>query len=251
MVPSWTAQAAETPEDKGLAIATEADRRDEGFESNTAKMEMVLRNHHGQESRRLIRIRTLEVEGDGDKSLTIFDSPKDVKGTAFLSFTHKEGDDDQWLYLPALKRVKRISSRNKSGSFMGSEFAYEDIASEEVEKYTYKWLRDETYGGRECFVVERRPVDRANSGYTRMVSWVDKEEYRMWKVEFFDRKDSHLKTLTASGYQRYLDRFWRADAMEMVNHQNGKSTSLAFTDFKFKVGLGEGDFNKNALKRMR
>ena len=115
---------AETPEEKGLAIAQEADRRDTGFDDFTANLLMVLRNRHGQESVRKIRIRTLEVEGDGDKGLSLFDNPRDVKGTAFLTFSHKVGDDDQWLYLPALKRVKRISARNKSGSFMGSEFAY-------------------------------------------------------------------------------------------------------------------------------
>ena len=132
------AAASETPEEQGLVIAREADRRDSGFGDFTANMRMVLKNRHGQESIRLIRIKTLEVADDGDKSLSIFDNPKDVKGTAFLTHSHKTGDDDQWLYLPALKRVKRISSRNKSGSFMGSEFSYEDIASQEVEKYTYR-----------------------------------------------------------------------------------------------------------------
>ena len=149
---------AATPEEKGLNIAKEADRRDSGFKDSTADMLMVLKNKHGQESSRKIRSKNLEVDGDGDKSLTIFDNPKDVKGTAFLNFTHKVNDDDQWLYLPALKRVKRISSKNKSGSFMGSEFAYEDIASQEVEKYNYKWIRDEVYNGKDYFVIERYPV---------------------------------------------------------------------------------------------
>ncbi len=242
---------AETPEEKGLAIAVEADRRGDGFKDSTANMLMTLKNRHGQKSERKIRSRVLEVKGDGDKSLTIFDTPKDVKGTASLSFTHKVGDDDQWLYLPALKRVKRISSRNKSGSFMGSEFSYEDIASQEIEKYTYKWLRDEACEGGECFVMERYPVDKKNSGYIRMTVWLDKEEYRTWKVEYFDRKDSHLKTLTFKGYQKYLDKYWRAGEMEMVNLQNGKSTTLIFSDYKFQVGLKDADFNKNALKRIK
>ncbi|MEW6601074.1 MAG: outer membrane lipoprotein-sorting protein, partial [Nitrospirota bacterium] len=138
---------AETPEEKGLAVAREADIRGAGFKDSTVNMLMVLKNRHGQESTRIIRSQTLEVEGDGDKSLTIFDNPKDVQGTAFLNYTHKVGDDDQWLYLPALKRVKRISSRNKSGSFMGSEFSYEDISSQEIEKYTYKWVQNEPYEG--------------------------------------------------------------------------------------------------------
>ena len=241
---------AQTPEEKGLSIAQEADRRDTGFEDFTATMVMTLRNKHGQESVRKIRTKTLEVEGDGDKSLIIFDNPRDVKGTAFLNHTHKTGDDDQWLYLPALKRVKRISARNKTGSFMGSEFAYEDIASQEVEKYTYRWIRDEVNDAMECFVVEYYPVDK-NSGYSRQVTWIDKDAYRTQKVEYYDRKDALLKTLTFSGYQQYLGTYWRADVMDMVNHQNGKSTRLAFSDYRFGVGLDDGDFSKNALQRAR
>jgi outer membrane lipoprotein-sorting protein len=245
------AATAQSPQEKGLAIAQEADKRDTGYGDFTADMQMILMNKRGQKSERKIRIRTLEVKDDGDKSLTIFDTPRDVKGTAFLNFTHKVGDDDQWLYLPALKRVKRISSRNKSGSFMGSEFAYEDISSQEVEKYTYKWIRDETYEGRECFVVEYYPVDKKNSGYTRQVTWLDKEEYRVWKVEYYDRKNSLLKTLTVRGYQQYLDRYWRSDEMFMINHHTGKSTRLIMSDYKFRTGLKDSDFNQNSLRRVR
>jgi len=242
---------AETPEEKGLAIAREADRRDTGFGDFTANMQMILMNKQGQKSERKIRVRTLEVEGDGDKSLIIFDTPRDVKGTAFLNFTHKTGDDDQWLYLPALKRVKRISSRNKSGSFMGSEFAYEDISSQEVEKYTYKWIRNEVYDGRECFVLEYYPVDKKNSGYIRYVTWLDKNEYRAWKVDYYDRKNSLLKTLTFNDYRKYVDRYWRAGEMYIINHQTGKSTRLIMSDYKFRTGLKDSDFNQNSLRRVK
>ncbi|MCK5226358.1 MAG: outer membrane lipoprotein-sorting protein [Planctomycetes bacterium] len=242
---------AETAEEKGLAIAQEADKRDTGFGDFTADMLMILKNKHGQKNERKIRIRTLEVKDDGDKSLSIFDNPRDVKGTAFLNFTHKVGDDDQWLYLPALKRVKRISSRNKSGSFMGSEFAYEDISSQELEKYTYKWIRDEVYDSNECFVIERYPIDKKNSGYTRQISWVDKSEYYERKVEYHDRKSSLLKTLIYKGYKQYLDKYWRADEMNMVNHQTGKSTKIIWSNYKFQTGLTEKNFNKNSLKRAR
>jgi outer membrane lipoprotein-sorting protein len=241
---------AETPAEKGLAIAVEADARDKGFGDSTAGMEMVLRNRQGDESRRAVRVRTLEVEGDGDKSLSIFDSPADVKGTAFLTFSHVTGLDDQWLYLPSLKRVKRISSKNKSGPFMGSEFAYEDIASDEVEKYTYRYLRDEMYEGMDCFVIERRPVD-PNSGYTRQEVWIDKQEYRPQQVVYYDRKDALLKTLTFHEYRQYLDKFWRALRMEMVNHQTGKSTTLSWGDYRFQTGLTDRDFDQNSLKRAR
>jgi outer membrane lipoprotein-sorting protein len=241
---------AQTAEEKGLAIAVEADRRDTGWVDSSSELKMVLRNRQGDESQRAMRNRSLEMENDGDKTLIIFDAPKDVKGTAFLSYTHATKPDDQWLYLPALKRVKRISSANKSGPFMGSEFAYEDISSQEIEKYKYKYLRDETIDGRPSFVVERYPQYK-NSGYTRQVAWIDQETYRVAKVEFYDRKDSLLKTLTYHEYKLYLDQFWRAHRMEMVNHQTGKSTTLSWKDFDFRSGLTERDFDKNSLKRAR
>ena len=242
--------AAQSPEEKGLEIATEADRREMDFHDSTASMLMVLRNRQGDESTRDIRVKTLEQENDGDKSLTIFDQPADVKGTAFLSFTHKTGPDDQWIYLPALKRVKRISSRNKSGPFMGSEFAYEDLSSQEVEKYTYKYLHDESFNGMDCFVIERDPVD-THSGYTRQVVWIDKEEYRPQKIDYYDRKNSLLKTLVFGDYRQFLDRYWRSHDMQMENHQTGKSTRLTWSDYAFKTGLTERDFDRNSLKRVR
>ncbi len=242
---------SETAAEKGLAIALEAERRDAGFLDYTANMEMTLKNRHGKESKRAIRIKTLETLDDGDKSLSIFDTPRDVTGTAFLTFSHKVGDDDQWLYLPALKRVKRINSRNKSGSFMGSEFAYEDIASQEVEKYTYKHLREEEYQGQNCFVGESYPVDQKNSGYTKRVTWTDSKEYRVLKVDYYDRKQSLLKTLTISDYQQYLGKYWRPGTMHMVNHQTGKSTTLQWTNYQFRTGLTEKDFNSSSLKRAR
>jgi outer membrane lipoprotein-sorting protein len=249
LIVSFSVQAG-SAEDRGLEIASEADRRDTGFNDSKASMKMLLSNSHGDKSTRDIRVRTLEQPGDGDKSLTIFDSPADVRGTAFLSFTHKSGPDDQWLYLPALKRVKRISSRNKSGPFMGSEFAYEDISSQELEKYEYKYLREESCGELQCFVIERYPVDRF-SGYTRQVVWLDTAEYRPQQIVYYDRKDAKLKTLTFSDYQQYLDKYWRAHSMYMQNHQTGKSTLLTWSDYAFQTGLSERDFNRNNLDRVR
>ena len=126
--------SAETPDEKGLNIAVAADKRDSGFETQKTDLVMVLRNRQGQESTRYMRQRTFEIEGDGDKALTIFDRPADIKKTAVLTYSHGLEPDDQWIYLPAVKRVKRINSRNKSGPFVGSEFAFEDLGSQEVEK---------------------------------------------------------------------------------------------------------------------
>ncbi len=244
--------SAQTPEEKGLAIAEEADLRDAGFGDSEVTLRMVLHNRQGETSTRELRIKTLEVpdRAQGDKSLTVFDRPADVKGTAFLSFTHITDPDDQWLYLPALKRVKRISSANKSGPFVGSEFAYEDLSSQEVGKYTYKWLRDEPCGDFNCFVVEQYPLYE-HSGYTRRVAWIDQAEYRIIKVDFYDRKDDLLKTLTFEDYVQYLDQYWRPNRMEMINHQTGKRTELAYDGYEFRTGISENDLSTAALKRAR
>lgn len=241
---------AQTPEEKGLAIAVEADRRDQGFKDYTADLSMVLKNRYGEESTRYINYSVLEVKEDGDKILIIFNRPPDIKGTSVLNYSHKIDNDDQWIYLPALKRVKRISVANKSGSFVGSEFAYEDIVSQEVEKYTYKWLRNEEYEGQNCFIIERYPV-YANSGYTRQVVWIDQSEYRTLKVNYYDRKNEPLKTLTFKGYRQYLKKYWRPDEMIMINHQTGKSTILIWNDYQFRTGLKDSDFDRNSLKRTR
>ncbi|MEM1181540.1 MAG: outer membrane lipoprotein-sorting protein [Acidobacteriota bacterium] len=238
------------PVSKGLAIAEEADRRDQGFGDSQATLTMILRNAHGEESTRELRNRTLEQADDGDKSLVIFDHPRDVKGTAFLTFSHIDGDDDQWLYLPALKRVKRISSSNKSGPFMGSEFAYEDISSQEVAEYTYRYLRDEELNGQSTYVVERVPV-HPKSGYQRQEVWFDREEFRPLKTVFYDRKGDLLKTLEQQGFERYLERYWRPARMTMVNHQTGKSTELKWSDYVFQNGYSESDFNRAGLARAR
>jgi outer membrane lipoprotein-sorting protein len=250
LTPLLNAVYAQTPEEKGLAIAIEADTRDTGWADQIADMNMTLKNKQGNTSTRIMKITTLEVKGDGDKSLLTFDNPRDIKGTAFLSHTHSLTPDDQWLYLPALKRVKRISSSNKSGPFVGSEYAYEDLASQEVEKYKYKWLRDEVVDSRDNFVIERYP-QYEHSGYTRQIVWLDKEMYQPNKLEFYDRKNASLKTLRFLDYKQYLDQYWRPGAMEMTNHQTGKSTTLSWENYQFKTGLSDRDFDKNTLKRAR
>jgi hypothetical protein len=158
--------------------------------------------------------------------------------------------DEQWIYLPALKRVKRISSSNKSGPYLGSEFAFEDLTSFEVAKYKYKYLRDEVFKEIDCFVVEFYPQYK-HSGYTRQVVWIDKERYIPLKTDYYDRKNSLLKSLEQKNYKQYLGQFWRPDEMLMVNHQNGKSTVLVWKNYAFRNGFTKRNFNKNTLKRAR
>ncbi|WP_417624422.1 outer membrane lipoprotein-sorting protein [Paremcibacter congregatus] len=243
---------AQTAQEKGLEIAIATDKANEGWGDSTSELKMIMSNAQGQTSIRELRLKNLEVtdEGLGDKSLSIFDRPRDVEGTAFLSHTKVLEADDQWLLLPALGRVKRISSANKSGPFMGSEFAYEDILSPEVAKYSYVYLRDEACGALTCYVIERTPLYE-NSGYTKQIVWIDQAEYRYMKIAFYDRKDSHLKTLTYSDYQQYLGKYWRAHTFQMDNHQNGKATTLSYSNYVFQTGLDDKDFTSSRLSKMR
>ncbi|PCI46392.1 MAG: outer membrane lipoprotein-sorting protein [Moraxellaceae bacterium] len=237
-------------EQRGLEIATHSDRTFSNFGNSEVKLEMILENAYGQVSRRKLESKTIEVDDDGNKSLILFKEPRDVRGTAFLSFTHKVGNDDQWLYLPAIKRVKRISSSNKSGSFMGSEFAFEDIVSQEVEKYSYQFIKQDVYDDQKVFVVERYPVAKS-SGYSKQVVWYKQENYVVLKIEYYDRKKQLLKTLKYKGYNKHDNKHWRAKIMKMKNHQSEKSTTLVWSGHQFDVGLTSSDFSKSSLKRIK
>ncbi|MFT6333463.1 MAG: hypothetical protein ACI86M_003713 [Saprospiraceae bacterium] len=239
------ASVAQDANQKGLEIAQAADIADQGFGSSKAELKMILRNKNGQSSERFMVTRTLELTEDGDKSMIVFNSPKDVKGTATLTYTHKEGSDDQWLFLPSIKRVKRISSSNKSGPFMGSEFAFEDLSSQEVEKYEYRFL--EMNG--DIAIVEQDPVD-PKSGYTRrVVSYNTAKGHRLEKVDFYDRKNKLLKTLIYGGYKQFKSKHWRAGSMIMTNHLTNKETELNFNNYDFDINLTNQDFSQSALKR--
>jgi outer membrane lipoprotein-sorting protein len=240
---------SQSAQEKGLAIAKRK-LRDKGWGDSTGDMSMILRNAQGDEVERKIRMKSLEIVDDGDKALTIFDQPLDVKGTAFLSFSHTIEPDDQWMYLPKLSKVKRIRSRNKSGPFMGSEFAFEDMSSFEIEKYAFKYLRDESFDGQVSFVIEQVPTDN-DSGYSKQIIWVDKKHYRLLKVEFYDRKGSLLKELVNYEFTLYLDKYWRPMRSEMFNEQNAKSTELVTHKLNFNTGLSDNDFNQGTLKNVR
>ena len=224
----WATDArAETPEEKGLAIAIEADKRDLGFGDFEVDGEMVLRDKSGKESRRVFKnlVKERPDANLGDLGVIVFEKPRDIRGTGLLTHANIEpNDDDQWLYLPAVKRVKRISSSNRTGKFVSSEFSYEDLGSQEVNDYTYKWLRDEPCPNEPsltCFVTESYPKN-AKSGYSKRIAWTDAQEYRLMHIEFFNRRGDSEKSLTFNGYQQYLGQYWRAAEMKMINKQTAK-----------------------------
>lgn len=236
-------------EEKGWQIAKEADRRNKGWEDTLTRGRMILRDRQGDTSTRIIESKTLEGQGDTKfKSLMVFMSPPDIRGTALLTHSFKSSQDAQWLYLPALKRIKRISAANRAGSFMGSEFTYEDLTPTDLDDYSYRLLREEKISDGDYYVLERKPV-KIESGYSKQIAWIDKKEYRTLKVDFYDRAGTLLKSLKASDFELFSKKFWRARQLVMVNHLTGKSTELQWTKIQFQVGLRESDFTRTSLRR--
>lgn len=237
---------------RGLALFQEADRRQSGFGDMLVDVTMVLRNRRGKAVERELELKQLEVPEGGDKLMVVFQTPKAIRGTALLSHGQLTREDDQWLYLPALKRVKKIASRNRSGPFLGSEFSYEDLSSQEVTKYSYRYLREEACGETQCYVIERRPGPVLYSGYLRQVFWLDTEHYRTLKVDYYNRGDRLTKTLIASEFERFANGIWKPRRMQMSNLVTGKSTDLLWRDFEFGVGLSaDRDLSTTSLLRVR
>lgn len=231
-----------------INVAKQNDKIMSNFEDAKSKMTMTLINANGQTKIRKMQSKTLEIEG-GDKSLMEFLSPADVKGTKFLNYEHAKRDDDQWLYLPALKRVKRISSKNKSGAFMGSEFSYEDISSFNIDKYDYKnnEAKEDILNGKEVYIVERFP-NYKYSGYTKQVSYIDKNTFLTLQVDYYDRKKSLLKSAYFTDY-KLINGVYRNGKIEMKNFSNSKSSILKWDEETIKNGLSAKDFHKRVLKK--
>lgn len=242
---------AETPQEKGFAIAERNDLSDAGFATSSVELTMTLADPSGRTTSRELRIDTMEKEGEGngDKAVTFFYSPRDVEGTALLTHTKVIDSDDQWLFLPALNRVKRISSSNKSGPFVGSEFSFEDIAGAELGKYEYTYLETVTENGMELDKLECIPAYE-RSGYSKIHCFFDTDVFQARKFEFYDRGGQHLKTLILDDYREYEGGVWRPHVQTMTNHITGKTTVLEFGDWTFGLDLDERDFEPEALERL-
>jgi len=227
----------------GEQLSVKVDSVTEGFIDSKSISTMTLFNANGVKSERKMRMSRLEAE-NGDRSMIVFEAPSDIKSTALLTYEHFDKDDDQWIYLPALKRVKRIASKNKSGSFMGSEFSYEDLSSQKRFKYSYE---DEVLEKKSMLISSRVPKDKY-SGYSKQVVYVDAKSFLVQKIEYYDRKKELLKRAIFKGYKKIKD-IWRFSSIDMENLQTKKRTIILVTDESLKNGLKAKDFTKRYLKQ--
>ena len=238
---------------RGHAIAKHADAYDSGWVDQYLQARMTLIDARGEEVVRDTRGMTLEGNA-GDKALVRFMSPADIRGVAALIHEHPQTADDTWLYLPATRRVRRIAGANRTASFQGTEFTYEDLSSLIVERYDWRFLRETTItvdGKQESvYELEARP-NYPDTGYSKLVLTINRDNFRVSRVEFYDKSGERLKTLSASKWKVYHGRFHRPLKLDMQNHQTGKSTELIYGDYRFGVDLDDRDFVKSRLTRLR
>ena len=216
------------PETYGRQLADYADLYDTGWYDSYAKSKMTLIAANGDS---VVRnsVQLILEKDIGDKSIVRFLSPAEIKGVAALTHEHPDATDDNWLYLPATKRVRRISGANKTASFQGTEFTYEDLSNRIVRKYGWKYLGDgevEVDGATEkVFKLEARPLYE-NTGYSKLVIHLNQTKWRQEKIEFFDKAGRLLKVLTGTDWKHRHNRFWRPQVLTMDNVQTKKKTII-------------------------
>ena len=209
---------------------------------------MTLVDSKGKERVRSLR-QVTGVFASGEKKLMVFLSPADVRGTSFMNWSYAEAgrSDDQWIYLPALKRVKRISSEGRGDSFMGSDFTYDDLGDRHPSEDDHRVTGVETVAGEDCWIVESVPRNPKDL-YSRTVTWVSKNTRVGVKREYYDHRGALLKTLTISRLES-ISGVWVILKTEMRNVQKNTSTRIEFSDVKVNSGIPEDEFTERAMTR--
>jgi outer membrane lipoprotein-sorting protein len=231
----------------GLQIIQNVYDRPTG-KDQTGELTMTLINSRDDQRVRKIR-QYLKNFGQVEKKTMFFISPADVRNTSFMNWSYDEQgrDDDQWIYLPALKRVKRISSDSKSDYFMGSDFTYDDLGDRHPTEDTHNLLREEKYNGESCYVVESIPKEE-NYMYSKTITWIIKDKWIGLKKEFYDEDDDLLKMLTVKKYEK-IKGYWLILHSEMSNSQKDHKTDMLLENVQVDVGVSDDNFTERMMKR--
>jgi hypothetical protein len=232
----------------GRDIMLKVDERPDG-DTRKSLMKMELINKRGSK-----RVRTMlsysKDYGKDNKTIMFFQQPADVKGTGFLTWDYKDESktDDRWLYLPAMKKTRRISGTSaKKAYFMGSDFTYDDMGNSDVDADSHKLLREEMLNGQPCWVIES--TAKVNDGmYSKKVGWIQKDNYMAVKVEYFDMQGSNLKVLEVNEVKK-IDGFWAATEMIMTNHQRSHKTIIRLESMAYNIAIDDNVFTVNSLEK--
>ncbi len=253
VVDTATSAAQSTPP-SGVEIAKLINARDEGVSvSRNMTMEMIDRRG----KKRVRETRSFrKYYGDEKRTVIFYLKPKNVKETAFLTYDYPQAnrDDDQWLYLPAMRKVRRISASDRGDYFLGTDFTYEDIKKENkvtIEDYTWKTVGEEAVDGFHCFIVEAIPVNdkvAQELGYSRVRTWVDSKIWIARQSKRWDVRGNALKTIYTRDI-RQVQNIWTAHIIEVNNHKTKHSTRFNFSDIDYAKGVKDKIFTQQALRR--
>lgn len=231
----------------GLQIIENVNNRDTGKDS-TGNLTMTLVNSQGHQRVRVIK-QFIKNMGEVEKKIMFFVSPADVRNTSFLNWSYENDakDDDQWIYLPALKKVKRISSDSKNDYFMGSDFTYDDLGDRKPGEDQHKLIREEVFNGEQCYVVESIPKDEGYI-YSKTVSWVIRDKWIGMKKEFYDETGELLKTLNVKKFEK-IEGIWVILHSEMANVQKKHRTVMELSAIVLNKGIPDNQFTERMMQR--
>lgn len=228
----------------GLQVARKVYNRDDGKDSY-AKVKMLLINRDGHKRLRTLIIATKDY-GELKKTFIRFYSPADIAGTAFLTWEHKDGDNDQFLYLPVLRRVRRVVSTQKGHHFVNTDFTYEDLQRRKIDEDTHKILKIETYDGHPCWVLKSIPKNKDSSQYGKRISWIAQGIYIPLKVAFYNRRGQLVKRLFNRNLKK-IDGIWTVIDTEMQDLRRNHRTYMRIVEIHYNSGIPDRVFTKEYM----
>ena len=213
-----------------------------------AKVQMKLTNKSGKERIRELTMLRLNIgEQEDQKYYMYFHQPADVREMTFMVWKYTNKDDDRWLYIPAIKLVKRIAADDENSSFVGSDFSYEDVSGRNLSDDSHTLKAEETMNGRDVYVVESVPKEESSAFFSRKVSWIDKETFLPLKEEYYDKRGELYKTFTADKIED-IQNIPTIMKRTMSNTQNGHRTEVSYSEVKYNVGLKDNIFSERYLR---
>ena len=220
------------------------------YSANDMKARVLMRliSKDGKERIREMTMLRLDLEeGGAQKYFLYFHQPGDVRDMTFMVWKHPQRDDERWLFIPAIKLVRRIAANDKRSSFVGSDFSYEDVSGREVEEDTHTLVREETREGRPVFIIRSAPKDEKSADFSYRLAWIDKETYVLWREEYYDKRDELYKVFTAEEVKQ-VEGHWTTVRRTMKNVQNGHRTEVTYSAVDYDVGLEDSLFSERYLR---
>jgi len=212
-----------------------------------ARVLMRLINKDGKERVREMTMLRLDIkEGGEQKYFIYFHQPGDVRDMTFMVWKHPAKDDERWLFIPAIRLVRRIAANDKRSSFVGSDFTYEDVSGREVEEDSHTVVREETLQGRPVLVVRSVPKDAKSADFSYRLAWIDKENFVLWREEYYDKRNELYRVFTADEVKQ-VEGYWTSVRRTMKNMQNGHRTEVTFPEIDYNVGLEDSLFSERYL----